>query len=280
MSSSINTNLLSLSIQQSLRKSEYKINKAMTRIASGQRINSAQDDPAGMAISQRFSAQINGINVASRNASDGISLSQTAEGGMQEISDILLTMRDLAVQSSNGTLTSNDRDTLQLTFTSLTEEITRTIESTQYNGLSVLANDDTLHFQVGAEASSANRITLETKDLRTADGLGDLITNSISVSGTTAASAQAAISAIDQAIDSISNERGRHGSNIRRIEHTINNLNQSKENMLAAKSRLTDTDYAAEISELIKWQIVQQASIAMLAQAHQHQKQLLQLLLR
>ncbi len=278
MGSVVYTNLMSVNSQRALAKTENGLATAMQRLSSGLRINSAKDDAAGLAISERFDAQSRGMQVAQRNAADGISFSQTAEGGMQEIGDMLLRMRDLAIQSANGTNGSADRVNLDNEFQALASEIKRTISVTQYNGKNVLNADETVTFQVGANKGAENHITVSTSDLSELAGLKSVVAFSMDVTGTTNANSLKAIGGLDDAIDSITSQRAKLGTVMNRFEHTISNLGNSIENAEASRSRITDTDFAKETSNLARYQILQQAATSMLSQANQAPNQVLGLL--
>eukprot|EP00906_Rhabdomonas_costata_P014536 RCo020894 len=264
MTQVINTNVASLNAQRNLNSSQTSLSVSLQRLSSGLRVNSAKDDAAGLAIATRMTAQSRGMSVAIRNANDGISLAQTAESALGQIKDHLLRMRDLAVQSSNATNTSGDRDQLQNEFTQLSNEISRIYTQTSFNGLKILAGDaGTNSFQVGA--NSGETVDIVSKSL---SGIYGTISGS-SVSGTTSATAAgAAITAIDDAINQLNTERSVYGAAQSRFEGIVSVLQVSKENQEAATSRIMDADYAAETASLTRPQILQQAGVAMLAQAN------------
>ncbi len=259
----INTNIGSLNAQRNLSNSQSALSKSMQRLASGLRINSAKDDAAGLAISDRMTSQVRGLNQAVRNANDGISLAQTAEGALQEVTNILQRMRELSVQSANGTNTSNDRTSLNAEYTQLTNEITRIADSTKFNGQVLLkgAFDGGLAFQVGADANQTISVQIAAAT-----------TTTLSVTGTgvtTAASAQNAITKIDAGIKEVDTLRGSLGAVQNRFESTIANLSNISENLSAARSRILDADIAMETSAMTKNNILQQAGVSILAQANQ-----------
>ena len=268
MANVVNTNVMSINSQRSLAKTEMGLQTAMQRLSSGLRINSAKDDSAGLAISERFKAQAGGMEVAIRNASDGISFAQTAEGAMQEAGDMLQRMRDLAVQSANGINTASDRSNLNAEFQALAAEISRTFSATEFNGIKMLSDDSLTAgrvFQVGANNGEQYRISVSTSNMNTDAKMAAATGTSI----TTSALAQGAIDLIDSAIDRVTTERSKMGAIMNRFEHTISNLRNSHENTEASRSRITDADFAKESANLSRQQVLQQASTAMLAQANQ-----------
>jgi flagellin len=269
----INTNIGSLNAQRNLASSQNALNKSMQRLSSGLRINSAKDDAAGLAISDRMTSQIRGLNQAARNANDGISLAQTAEGALQETTNMLQRMRELAIQSSNSTNTTADRESLDAEFQNLLEEINRIATSTSFNGKVLLSGaymSNAAVFQIGADAGQVISVTI---GAATASALG--------ISGsdvTTYSGAQSAISLIDDAISTIDQVRGDLGAVQNRFESTIANLNNVAENLTAARSRILDADIAQETSQMTKNNILQQAGVAILSQANQTPQLALQLL--
>jgi len=265
MALSVNTNIGSLNAQRNLSKSQGGLSKAMQRLSSGLRINSAKDDAAGLAISDRMTSQIRGLNQAVRNANDGISLAQTAEGALQETTNILQRMRELSVQSANGTNTTADRSSLQAEFSQLQSEVKRIAENTSFNGQVLLSGafaSTGMTFQVGADAGQS--ITVKIADA-TAKTLG--VSTTIGIS--TTARASASITAIDAAISKVDVTRGDLGAVQNRFESTISNLSNIAENLSAARSRILDADIAAETSAMTKNNILQQAGVSILAQANQ-----------
>jgi len=282
----INTNVVSLDAQRNLSGSQSSLATSMQRLSSGLRVNSAKDDAAGLAIAERMSAQTRGMNVAIRNANDGISLTQTAEGSLGKVADSLQRMRELAVQSANATNSASDKDSLDKEFGELSKEIQRVLGGTSFNGLKVLAgNAGDLTFQVGANTSSNDSITLTTTDM-TADaditavagtdntGAGRALIDS----SATAGDVRTVISNIDTAIDKVSTQRATLGASQSRFDAVISNLQISVENQTAAKSRIMDTDFASETANMSRANILQQAGNAMVAQANQLPQQVLQLL--
>jgi flagellin len=279
MAQTINTNLPSLTAQRNLSASQSQLSTSIGRLSSGLRINSAKDDAAGLAIANRMDSQARGMNVAIRNSMDGISLAQTAEGGLGKVSDMLQRMRELAVQSSNATNTSTDRDSLNNEVRQLADEIDRTLNATKFNGQAILSGGaGSQVFQIGSDNTSYDQLTVATQNMATATNIA-AVTGTVGViSGTTGSAAQAMISAIDLALTSVNSERSTYGAVQNRFEAIIANLQVASENQTAAKSRIMDADFAAETAALTRTQILQQAGTAMLAQANQLPQQVLQLL--
>lgn len=286
MSSVINTNVPSLYTQNALRMNDQKMQTAMERLSTGLRINSAKDDAAGLAISDRMTSQINGSNVAARNANDGISLAQTAEGAMGALTSTLQRMRDLAVQSANGTNSASDRNNLNTEFKQLQSELGRIINNTQFNQRNVLAGGLTGSagtFQVGANTTSDNQIKFSIANLSTATtgsgGIASILAAAVSIGGSaTNAQILSAVNVIDASISSIDTTRAKLGAVQNRFQVTVDNLNTFVVNQSQARSRILDTNFAAETSALSKAQILQQAGNAMLTQANQAPQAVLSLL--
>ena len=275
MAQTINTNINSITAQRNVSASQSALSMAMQRLSSGLRVNSAKDDAAGLAISERMNAQVKGMNVAIRNANDGISLAQTAEGATGKIGDALQRMRELSVQSANGTNNSGDRTNLQTEFSALQAEVTRLTAGTKFNSQVLLnGTNATFAFQVGAGTSAQDTITVSSSDLSTTD----TAVAALDISGATSAGATAAITALDTAIDAVTTARSNYGSVQNRFESVISNLMVSSENLTAAKSRITDADFAVETANMSRAQILQQAGNAMIAQANQQPQQVLALL--
>lgn len=273
----INTNLLSLNAQRNANASQSSLAVSMQRLSSGLRINSAKDDAAGLGIAERMTAQVKGMNVAIRNANDGISLAQTAEGALGKVTDALQRMRELAVQANNGTNSDEDKDSLDKEFQELAKEITRVIGGTAFNGKNILAGDaGATVFQIGANTTAdVDTITVTTTDM---SANTDITTVTGGAIDSTAASITTVIDNIDTAIDTVNNERALYGATQTRFDAVISNLQNSVENQSAARSRITDTDFAAETANLSRAQILQQAANAMIAQANQAPQQVLTLL--
>jgi flagellin len=266
MPMTINTNVVSLNAQRNLTMSQASLATSMERLSSGLRVNSARDDAAGLAIATRQNAQIRGINVAIRNANDGVSLAQTAEGALATITDALQRMRELAVQAQNGSNGTTDRANLDTEYQQLSAEITRIAAQTKFNGTAIVgASAGAQVFQVGP--NGGDTLTITTTTVTTvAGGL------------TTAALASTAVGAIDTALDTINTSRASYGAAMSRFSMAIQNLQISGENQAAARGRIMDADFAAETANLSRSQILQQAGSAMVAQANQLPNQVLALL--
>ncbi len=276
MALTINTNVNSLTAQRNASMSQSSLATSMQRLSSGLRVNSAKDDAAGLAIADRMNSQVKGMNVAMRNANDAISLAQTAEGALGKMGDSLQRMRELAVQSANGTNTSTDRDNLQAEFTQLQAEVSRLGTQTKFNGISVLSGG-TNTFQVGADKGQT--IDIIGTDITSAGSkTSAAASSSISISGTTATNANSALDAIDAALTEVNKERATYGAAQNRFDSVISNLQVASENQSAARGRIMDADFAAETSSLSRAQVLQQAGNAMIAQANQQPQQVLSLL--
>ncbi|MDD2134394.1 flagellin FliC [Pseudomonas sp. LB-090624] len=282
MALTVNTNTTSLGVQKNLNRASDALGTSMTRLSSGLKINSAKDDAAGLQIATRMTSQIRGQTMAIKNANDAISIAQTAEGAMQEQTNILQRMRELAVQSRNDNNSEADRDALDKEFQSMLKEIDRIAGSTQLNGKNLLdgtASDMT--FQVGSNTGSDNQITISLSDaMNTTGALSGLSGQSITGADSAAAEATftAALSAIDDALNAINSTRADLGAVQNRLTSTINNLQNINENAEAARGRVQDTDFAAETAQLTKQQTLQQASTSILAQANQLPSAVLKLL--
>jgi flagellin len=267
----INHNLAALNTLNRLNTATNAQSKAMQKLSSGLRINSAADDAAGLAISEKMRSQIRGLDQATNNAQDGISLLQTAEGALNETHGILQRMRELAVQGANDTNTTEDRNQIQTELNQLMSEIDRIAETTQFNTQNLLGGSFSATLQVGANAGQIIAFSISAMDT---SGLS-LGTN---IAVDTNAAASTAISALDKAIKLVSSQRSNLGALENRLDHTINNLTTSSENLTSAESRIRDVDMAKEMSEETKDSILAQAAQAMLAQANQQPQQVLQLL--
>ena len=266
MAMTINTNVNSLNSQRNLSKSQGSLSTSMQRLSSGLRVNSAKDDAAGLAIADRMNAQIKGINVAVRNANDGISLAQTAEGALSTTTDVLQRMRELAVQAQNGSNSTTDRANLDTEYQQLSSEITRIAAQTKFNGNDILnAGAGAQVFQVGA--NNGDTLTITTTALTTVGG-----------GLTTSAAASTAVAALDTKLDAITTNRATYGAAISRFEFAVSNLQITGENQAAARGRIMDTDFAMETANLSRSQILQQAGTAMVSQANQLPQQVLSLL--
>ena len=270
----INTNVSSLNAQRSLSRATEALNTSFRRLSTGQRVATAADDAAGLAISERLRARIRSTEQASRNAQDGISLVQTAEGAMQESNSMLIRMRELAVQANNGTMSVADRDTLQAEFAALVQEIDRVASATNFNTINLLDGSvASLTLQVGADTTAGvDTLTVSLTSVSTTT-LG-LTALNIGSTG----SSSVAIAAIDTAINSVSQGRGNLGAVQNRLLGLISNLGVSVENLSAAESRIRDVDVAAETAALTRNTIIQQAAISILAQANSQPQSALALL--
>jgi flagellin len=269
MSTRINHNILSLTAQRNLSQAQNSLDTAVNRLSSGLRINNAWEDPAGLAVSERFRAQIVSMTEAERNANYNVNMMQTAEGALSVIDEKLVRMRALAIQASNGALLDTDRDAINVEFQALRSEISRIANTTNYNGLYLLngaysgAGANGMKFHIGTYNTmnqdyyyvSFNSMTMESLGLASA-----LLTNT--------ANAQAAIEILDAAIDSKDTERTRLGSYVERLQNTILNLQISKENAVRSESQIRDADIAAEMSEFVRSQILMQTGVTMLSQAN------------
>lgn len=285
MAMTINTNVMSLTAQRNTSTSSASLATTMARLSSGLRINSSKDDAAGLAIADRMNTQVRGMNVAIRNANDGISLAQTAEGGLSAMGDILQRMRELAVQATNVTNTtgaSGDIAKLNNEYVQLGSELLRMRDATQFNGVSILAATAGFDFQVGANSGTTDRITIASGDLSlsgvaafTAVASGGA--SAALVTGTALANS-ANIGALDAAISAINDRRASLGAVQSRFETTVSYLRTSSENQSAARGRIMDADFASETANLSRAQILQQAGTAMIAQANQAPQGVLALL--
>ncbi len=270
---SINTNVNSLTAQRNAAATQNSLAVSLQRLSSGLRVNSAKDDAAGLAIAERMNTQVRGMNVAIRNANDGISLAQTAEGGLATIGDMLQRMRELSVQSINSTNTSGDIAALNQEFTQLRDEVNRTIGAVQFNGTNLFTTTNNFSFQVGANSGQIITIAGSAMNINAAAGGMSGVTQAAGgASGlnTTANSANAAVlAALDTAIATVNDTRATLGAVQSRFENTINFLRTSVENQAAARGRIMDADFASETANLSRSQILQQAGTAMIAQANQ-----------
>ncbi len=266
MAQVINTNVPSLSAQNQLNRTNSGLAQALERLSSGKRINSAKDDAAGIAIASRFTAQIRGYNQGIRNASDAISLSQTAEGALDEISNNLQRIRELAVQSANATNSSTDRAALNTEVSQLKAEIAR-VTNTQFNGIAVIGGGATsFAFQVGPNnVAAVDQIKVTTTDTTQLSGYTDVVTNG---GVATAANALSMIGNVDTLLAAVNTQRATLGAVQNRFDSVIRNSENAVENLSASRSRIEDADFAKETAELTKYQILQQAGVSVLSQAN------------
>lgn len=269
----VNTNIASLNAQRNLATSQSQLAVTLQRLSSGLRVNSAKDDAAGLAVSQAFTAQIRGSNQAVRNANDGISLGQTAEGALGQVANNVQRIREIAVQAANGTLSDTNRQQLQKEVDQLTQEISRIVQTTSFNGTMLLSGSASLTFQVGASGSADNQVSVTTTNLAQTGSAGLYAYNSaLSATGTinvsTQSAASAALSSLDADISQVSTLRSTFGAVQNRFEAVISSLQNYVENLTASNSRILDADFAAETANLTRGQILQQAGTAILSQAN------------
>ncbi|SFB48133.1 flagellin [Pseudomonas sp. NFIX10] len=282
MALTVNTNVTSLNVQKNLNRASDALSTSMTRLSSGLKINSAKDDAAGLQISTRMTSQIRGQTMAIKNANDGISIAQTAEGALQESTNILQRMRELAVQARNDSNGTDDRIALNKEFATMSDELTRIANSTNLNGKNLIdGSAGTMTFQVGSNTGADNQITLtlgSSFDAATLSvGSGTVVISAVD-SATAESATSAAIDAIDAALKTINTSRADLGAAQNRLTSTISNLQNINENASAALGRVQDTDFAAETAQLTKQQTLQQASTSVLAQANQLPSAVLKLL--
>ncbi|AZR73897.1 flagellin [Anoxybacter fermentans] len=275
----INHNISALNAWKTLRNTDVAMGKSLEKLSSGLRINRAADDAAGLAISEKMRSQINGLNQAIRNAQDGISLIQTAEGALNETHSILQRMRELAVQAANDTLITSDRAKIQEELKALQSELSRIASTTEFNTKKLLDGTFNGRLQVGANTGQYISISIATMGATALGITNGAINISSGISATQQVSnANALIGKLDSAISSVSTERAKLGAYQNRLEHTIANLETAAENLTAAESRIRDVDMAAEMMNFTKQQILMQAGTAMLAQANMKPQSVLQLL--
>ena len=266
MGMTINTNVASLNAQRNAATNDSALATSLQRLSSGLRVNSAKDDAAGLAIASRMDAQARGMNVAVRNANDGVSLVQTAESGMAVIGDMLQRMRELAVQASNGTNTSNDLSALQNEYDALNTEISRTMSAVQFNGTNLLTTTVAFTFQIGA--NTGQTASIGSADISITATVNAMTAASALVT-TAAAENSAKIATLDTAIQGINSSRAKVGAVQNRFNYSISYLQAASENQQAAKGRIMDADFAVETANLSRAQILRQAGAAMVAQANQ-----------
>jgi len=288
----INTNIASINAQRSLAKTGSALQSAMERLSSGLRVNTAKDDAAGLAIADRMTSQIRGMTVATRNANDGISMSQTAESAMGQITDLFQRMRDLAVQGRNSAAVSeDDRRKMNEEFLQLGKEVKRIVDNTSYNQRKVLGGAlSNVKFQVGWSTAADNQITISVNAFTGVSGVSKLFGDQMSIGIATSAASTSAtatsvesmigsvINALDLAIGKVDTYRSKLGAVQNRFTMTITNLEAAIEAQSAARSRILDADFASETANLARAQVLQQAGTAMLAQANQQPSQVLTLL--
>jgi flagellin len=274
----INTNIASLNSQAALAVNQRGLAKAMQELSTGKRINSAADDAAGLAISDKLTAQIRGFNQAIRNANDAISMLQTAEGATNEITNMLQRMRELAVQSANDTNGSGERSALQSEYSALRTEINRISSTTKFNNMGILdgsaCSSGSVTFQVGATNDSGNHVSFTFSDFSTSGITSNIASDDL----TSLSGAQSAIDNVDSAISAVDTQRASMGALINRFQYTVDNLTNISVHSAESRSRIMDADYSQASANLAKHQIIQQAATAMLAQANQQPQSVLTLL--
>jgi len=258
MAQTINNKLASLEVQKYLNTTQEEISKSTQRVSSGLHVNSAKDDAAGLAIAELMNTQVRGMNVSIRNANDGISMTRTADGGLKQVNTLLQRMRELALQSTNGTNTAANRENLNREYAELNNEISRIASTTTFNGENLLANSgDSVDFQVGSNTEAENTVSVDLV------GVASLSSNISTVDGS-----MDSIDEIDAMIASISSSRATFGATESRFDSAIANLRTGAENQSAARARIMDADYAVETANLVRAQISEQASTAMSVQAN------------
>jgi len=277
----IQHNLQALNAVYNLKKNDYGMGKAIEKLSSGLRINSAADDAAGLAISEKMRSQIRGMEMAKRNAADGISLIQTAEGAMSSMHSILQRMNELCVQAANGTYSDDDREKISLELSSLADEIDTEVENTQYNNMNLFMGPNApITFQIGANQGQVLDLTIDKTNLPQSMALfgSAYLFGNVHVDLSDPANAGIVLDNVKGYIDSVSTERSNLGAVQNRLEHTINCLGVYSENLTAAESRIRDMDMASGMMEFVKYQILNQSTSAMLAQANQVPQGVLSLL--
>jgi len=262
----VNSNLASLNAQRNLSNSQNDLNTSLQRLSSGLRVNSAKDDAAGLFVAQQLTRDIRGTNQAVRNAADGISLGQTAEGALGQVANNLQRIREIAIQASNATV--GDRTGLQKEVDQLTQEISRIVQTTEFSGTKLLSGATSLVFQVGASGSTNNQVTLDTVNITGIGGYSLDLTATGTINVSDASNASAALSGLSTDIDTVNQTRATYGALQNRFEAVISNLQNYAENLTAARSRIEDADFAAETARLTRAQILQQAGTSILAQAN------------
>ena len=272
--SGINTNMSSILAKNALQSNERAMSTSMERLSTGLRINSAKDDAAGLAIASKMTSQIRGLDQAVRNANDGVSLIQTAEGALVEVDNMLQRMRELAVQAANDTYDVADRTAMSKEFKQLDEEITRIASNTKWNGMAILSSDQTRTLQIGDENASSDAVAIDFKDMTS----GTLGVGGADADLAAHGSAQGALNKVDLAIAKVDEFRADLGAKVNRLNYAADNLTNVSMNAAASRSRIQDADYALATTELARSQIVQQAATAMLAQANQQPSSVLSLL--
>ena len=272
----IGTNISAMRASTASSRAEMGLSQAIERLSTGKRINSASDDAAGLAIATRMTSEVKGLNMAMRNANDGISLAQTAEGGMNEITNMLQRMRELSVQSANGTLSAGDRTNLQAEVTALIGQIGDVSGRTEFNGVKLLdGTNASIAIQTGSKAGEQVTVALSNV---TAGALTDGTTAVSAIDISTVAGANLALSSLDAALNTVTTAQANLGASQNRLEATVSSLTDRVTNLSESRSRIQDADFSAESTQLAKFQVLSQASTAMLAQANQSQQGVLSLI--
>ncbi len=279
----VNTNIASLNAQRNLSTSNAALSLSLQRLSSGLRVNSAKDDAAGMAVAESITSGVRGNTQAIRNANDGISVGQTAEGALGQIANNLQRIREISVQAANGSISDSNRSQLQKEVDQLTQEISRIVQTTEFNGTKLLSGAATITFQIGYSGSADNQVSISTTDLAQAGSAGlNAFSGSLTATGTinvtTSGGASAALSQLDADIAQVANLRSTYGAVQNRFEAVISNLQHYVENLTASRSRIMDADFASDSAQLTRNQILQQAGTAILAQANTVPQQALTLL--
>ena len=258
----VTNNVYSINAQRNMTKAQSGLAKSLEKLSSGYRINRAGDDAAGLAISEKLRSNIRALGQASRNASDGVAMVQTAEGAMEEVNNMLVRMKELANQAANGTLDSTERGYLNTEFAALKSEITRIADNTKYNDTKLLDGTLSLQVQIGVSSNANDRLTL---------AVGDIDSTALSLTGTvdTVTNARVALGQVSSAISTVSTRRSSLGSFQNRLESVISNIDTSVENLSGAESRIRDVDIAAETANMTKYQILMQAGVSVMSQANQ-----------
>lgn len=264
----INSNLPALNAVRNLNNTQTSLQTSLQRLSSGLRINSAKDDASGLAIVEGFTKQIRGNAVAIRNAGDGISLGQTAETALGQVAGNLQRIRELAVQAANGAIGDNERSQIQKEVDQLTQELSRIVQTTEFNGTALLSGTSSLTFQVGFAASASNQVSVSTSAMTGIGGYAASLTATGTINVSTSAGASAALTALDSALTTVTNTRATFGAVQNRFEAVISNLEAFNESLTAARSRIQDADFAQETANLTRAQILQQAGVSMLSQAN------------
>jgi len=279
----VNTNVAALNAQRNLGSANSLLGQSLQRLSSGLRVNSAKDDAAGLAVSQSLTSGIRGNMQAVRNANDGISLGQTAEGALGQVANNLQRIREIAVQAANGSISDGNRTQLQKEVDQLTQEISRIVQTSEFNGTKLLSGASTLTFQVGYSGSADNQVELTTTDLAQSGSSGlysynATLTNTATIDITTQSAASARLAELDADVNQVSNIRSTFGAVQNRFEAVIANLENYVENLSASRSRIIDADFAYETAQLTRNQILVQAGTAILSQANQLPQNAVQLL--